>query len=302
MRKKVLFLMTMTILLAGTTIYTYADTDDDESYYEDFDDEDDEDEADESEDDTSAESTGAYYERQGYKLTMNRDGDWFQMEAYLTKTDGSPAEDGWHLMNEWTDDIFGGHYKSWSYVLPGTGGKLLRATWVLDGNDVYYINNYTTVVGSTYKCSETYNPYIGDVIFNTSTNQYEALPYSLKNSNHYISLVFSDKITYAQFLATISGQEYEEWYNANKDWIENRTSVQNNNSSVWNMTDTYIGQALAEKGYSSYEVLEKVKIESAILGGYSAVYKVKVPSSGSYYTGYLRITINSNGTYVNSSF
>ena len=252
-------------------------------------------------DDNYVNPYAAYYEKQGYKLSITEKGDWYQREAYLTKN-GAPAEDGWHLMHEGTDDIFGGSYKDWSYVIPGTGGKLLRATWVLDGADVYYISDYETEYLSARKASETYNPYIGDVIFNTATNQYEALPCSLKNSDHYVDMTYTGKKTYEKFLTTISGQNYQEWYNANKSWIENGNSTQNNNASVWNMTDVYIGQAMAEKGYSSYEVLEKVKVESAVLGGYSAVYKVKVPDSGSYYTGYLRITVTSNGAYVSSSF
>lgn len=59
---------------------------------------------------------------------------------------------------------------------------------------------------------------------------------------------------------------------------------------------------MLEKGYYNYQVLEKIRVEPAILGGHSAVYKVKVPSAGSYHIGYLRITVNSDGVYVRSSF
>ena len=71
-------------------------------------------------------------------------------------------------------------------------------------------------------------------------------------------------------------------------------------NSDWSMFDDYVPQAMADRGFYTYEILNKERIENNLYG--MAVYKVKVLESGSHSTKYLMVYINADGSYWKSSF
>lgn len=208
-----------------------------------------------------------------------------------------PVKGGWYIYAN-RSDVWNNNYKVWMYAVPGTNGSLIRNSWILDDGQVYLTNSY----GATRQ-NETirFGDLIGvttDVIYNVQTGTWDALPYTQSNNSHHLTLTYGG-VEFDDFIKTISGENYEAWL---AEW--NRVEAERTNKTVtnldWSMFDAYVPQAMADRGFYSYEILNKERIENNLYG--MAVYKVKVPESGSYSTKYLMVYINADGSYWKSSF
>lgn len=208
-----------------------------------------------------------------------------------------PVKGGWYMYAN-RSDVWDNNYKVWMYAIPETNGSLICNSWILDNGQVYLTNSY----GATRQ-NETiqFGDLVGvttDVIYNVQTGTWEALPYTQSNNSHYLTLPYGG-IDFDHFIRSISGENYEAWI---AEWNSEEAERTNKTASNldWSMFDIYIPQAMADKGFYSYEILNKERIEDNLNG--VAVYKVKVPESGSHSTKYLSIYINADGSYWKSSF
>jgi hypothetical protein len=142
-----------------------------------------------------------------------------------------------------------------------------------------------------------------DVIYNVQTGTWDSLPYSQERNSHHLAIPYSGTVTFEHFAKTMSGENYAAWL---AEWNQQRAESASNQTQAnleWSMFDIYISQAMNENGYYSYEVVEKIRIDTNFNG--VGVYKVKVKqgtSGNSYYTGYLSIYLNPNGSYWKSTF
>jgi len=168
----------------------------------------------------------------------------------------------------------------------------------LDNGQVYLTNSYgATRQNETIKFGDLVGV-TTDVIYNVQTATWEALPYTQSNNSYYLTLP-SGGVDFDHFIRTISGENYETWI---AEW--NKAEAERADKTVsnldWSMFDIYIPQAMADRGFYSYEILNKERIEDNLYG--VAIYKVKVPEGGSHSTKYLSVYINADGSYWKSSF
>lgn len=281
MKKNIgIFLIAGTLALSAQSI-SYAD-EYDEYYEEEYDDYDDEEPVD--------------------KLIIEADDGYWNYYAYLN---GSPAPGGWYVKENWLD-VWDKEHTTWVYVLPNSEGKLLQGCWILDNGLVYCAKSYgTTACDESVAVRDAAEH--GDVIYNVQTNQFEALPYTL-NTTHYVSVDCNGAVTYDKFLYSISGQSFADWsaeMERQKAGQANEPQTQTDNALDWSAFDIYISQAMSDRGFNSYELLSRERIEnpSNFIGTYGVgIYKVKVWEGGGYSTKYLRIYINADGSYWKSGF
>lgn len=212
----------------------------------------------------------------------------------------APVEGGWYKYGE-TSNLWDEDYSLWMYAIPGSG-YLIKNSWILDNGNVYLTNSEgITRHGETIVFEDI--AYTSDFIYNVQTMQWEPLPFTQVGNTHVLALPYNMNITYDDFVRTLSGEKYEQWKAEQAQTQQTEQQTQSESNLEWSMFDIYISQAMEEKGYYSYEVVEKVRIETNFNG--VGVYKVKVRQGtvgNSYHTGYLNIYLAPNGGYWKSTY
>lgn len=210
----------------------------------------------------------------------------------------SPVEGGWYkygkFSNPWNEDYF-----VWMYAIPGSG-YLISNSWILDSGNVYLTNSEgNTRHGGTIRFEDVAST--SDFIYNVQTMQWEPLPFTQVGNSNILVLPYNMNITYDDFVGILSGEKNKQW--KAEEAQKQQTEQETESILDWSAFDIYISQAMADNGYYSYEVIEKVRIDTYFNG--IGVYKVKVRQGtvgNSHYTGYLSIYLGSNGEYWKSTY
>lgn len=225
----------------------------------------------------------------------------FEWDYYLYDINTmQPVAGGWYKYED-TRDLFGNNYTSWLYSIPGTEGKLLCNSWIIDNGQVYLASSSGETVQNEMIRFDQVAETTPDLMYNIQTGNYDPLPFTQKHNTHHLALP-SGGLSYDHFVKTLSGENYAKWL---EEQNEQHTGQQNNSSSNldWSLFDIYIPQAMEDNGYYSYEVVEKVRIDNDFNG--IGVYKVKVSqgtTGNSKYIGVLKIYLGANGNYWRSEF
>lgn len=230
----------------------------------------------------------------GCKSEIPYEWDYFLYDANTLQ----PVE-GWYVYDERKDIFTDADYKVWMYAVPGTSGSMVRNSWVLDNGLVYLINSRGTTKHNEIIQFSNLSGVTTDVIYNVQTGIWEPLPYSQNGNEHHLAIPYNGTVTFEDFVKTLSGENYEAWL---AEWNQRQAELEKEREELeasvdWSMFDPYISQAMAEQGYSSYELIGRDRITQT-LAYVVGIYKVKVGSS----TKYLNIYINKGiYTYAYSS-
>lgn len=312
--KKMIMVVVIVMMTLGATTAAYADYDD---WDENWDDEDWEDD-DWEEDDDDDEKDGWYQDEDGYwhyntgrydahneikeidgkKYYFNSRGRMstniliYQTDIGYSTTYYYFGADG-AMATGWIQDSTG----NWLYALPYSGEVLKKGIIYDDG--LYYIIDKCYMVTGAYNMDWERKEYYDFDDSNTGS-RIKPLPYAIGWGTVDMGTggVTLERLPKSNGMPSEVVDELSRQYFGDGGGSNNNT----NNAEVFSVTDNYIAVAMAEKGYYSYEVISRESVSTAAFGGYTAVYKVKVSKAGSYHTGYLRITINTYGQYVSSSF
>lgn len=178
----------------------------------------------------------------------------------------------------WIQDAVG----KWAYADPD--GAVMDRGIINDNGNYYIIDKYAMQTGiynmewDTSKCQD-----ITDIYNVRNTD----LPYKVGWGT--VDLGASGGVTLDK-LPKSNGMTTE-YYNQLMDELNNTEA--NNNSTTTDkfaIADSYIGTAMAENGIYNYQLISKEHVDSAPYGGFTAVYKVYIPSQK--LTTYLRITFS----------
>ncbi|MDO4329076.1 MAG: hypothetical protein Q4C66_07055 [Lachnospiraceae bacterium] len=314
--KELAVFATLGIMAFAVPFAAYADEDDEWEYEEEWEDEEDED-YEEDDDDEENEEKGWFQDSKGnwrykyeYGVYHDRieeiDGKEYYFDSYgimatnmLVRTPNTGFGSCYYYFGAdgskvtgWVQEKDG----SWLYATPVNGEILWRGI-VYDAGLYYIIDGYEMVTG-------VYNmEWDKDKYYDANATDW---PYEKKFPHKigwgYVDAGASGGIAYEQL--PVSNGMTQEYYNKLLEQYTNTNSSgsQTNSASQFAISDRYVGTAMAQHGYYSYELISREYTQAAVLGGFSAVYKVRVQQAGSYHTGYLRITVNANGGYVSSSF
>lgn len=178
----------------------------------------------------------------------------------------------------WIQDADG----KWAYADPD--GAVMNRGIISDNGNYYIIDKYAMQTGiynmewDTSKCQD---------ITDINKVQDTDLPYKVGWGT--VDLGVNGSVTFDK-LPKSNGMTAE-YYNQLMDELNNSTNNNNSNDTEkFTIADAYIGTAMAENGVYNYQLISQEYIDSAPYGGFTAVYKVYIPSQK--LTTYLRITFS----------